>query len=261
MSKRFSLFLFLLLSFSLFAADAPQAPADLTAPPADAEKSDDGLVTKVLTPGSGKEKPAKNDFVRVRYTVWKADGTLVQHLGTGQTLFIDVPKMIPGWGLAAQKMVVGEKRRAWVPPSLTGGKSDIGLVFDTELVEIVKRPTTPDDVAAVPDGAEKSVSGLAWKVLTPGREDRRPTRGSTVVVHYTGWTTDGKMFDSSVLRGLPAEFPVTGVIKGWTEGLQLMQIGEKRRFWIPARLAYGDTPTGGRPAGMLVFDVELLNIK
>ena len=80
-------------------------------------------------------------------------------------------------------------------------------------------------------------------------------------VHYSGWTTDGKMFDSSVTRGEPAEFPLNGVIKGWTEGVQLMVAGEKRRFWIPEGLAYGPAiPGSGRPGGMLVFDIELLEI-
>ena len=69
------------------------------------------------------------------------------------------------------------------------------------------------------------------------------------------------MFDSSVKRGQPARFPLGNVIKGWTEGLQLMVVGEKRRFWIPANLAYGENTGGGRPAGMLVFDVELLSFK
>jgi peptidylprolyl isomerase len=80
-------------------------------------------------------------------------------------------------------------------------------------------------------------------------------------VHYTGWTTDGKMFDSSVARGEPATFPLNGVIKGWTEGVQLMVVGEKRRFWIPGNLAYDNSPRPGAPKGMLVFDVELLAIK
>jgi hypothetical protein len=73
--------------------------------------------------------------------------------------------------------------------------------------------------------------------------------------------TNGKMFDSSVQRGEPAAFPLHDVIKGWTEGLQLMVEGEKTRFWIPAELAYGDPPQRpGAPAGMLVFDVELISI-
>jgi peptidylprolyl isomerase len=79
-----------------------------------------------------------------------------------------------------------------------------------------------------------------------------------VTVHYTGWTTDGKMFDSSVSRGQPATFPLNKVIAGWTEGVQLMVEGEKTRFWIPQNLAYQGQ--AGAPRGMLVFDVELLKI-
>ncbi len=81
-------------------------------------------------------------------------------------------------------------------------------------------------------------------------------------MNYSGWTTDGKMFDSSVTRGEPASFPLNHVIKGWTEGVQLMHVGDVVRFWIPGPLAYGDKPTRpGAPAGMLVFDIELLGIK
>jgi FKBP-type peptidyl-prolyl cis-trans isomerase len=121
--------------------------------------------------------------------------------------------------------------------------------------------SAPPDVAAPPPDAERSPSGLAWKVITPGTGTRHPRPNSEVTVHYTGWTTDGKMFDSSVRRGQPARFPLDRVIKGWTEGVQMMVEGEKRRFWIPADLAYGDSPGGGAPAGMLVFDIELLRIE
>jgi peptidylprolyl isomerase len=76
-------------------------------------------------------------------------------------------------------------------------------------------------------------------------------------VHYSGWTTDGKMFDSSVVRGRPAVFPLNGVIPGWTEGVALMVQGERTRFWIPEAAAYAGAP--GKPAGMLVFDIELLS--
>ena len=118
----------------------------------------------------------------------------------------------------------------------------------------------PPDVAAPPADAETTASGLASKVIQAGTGDRRPRATDTVTVHYTGWTTDGKMFDSSLTKGDPISFPLNGVIKGWTEGLQLMVVGEKRRFWIPGHLAYGENPRPGAPAGMLVFDVELLGI-
>lgn len=126
----------------------------------------------------------------------------------------------------------------------------------------LKPVPAPPDVAAAPADAEVTASGLASKVVSPGTGSEHPTATQTVVVHYTGWTTDGKMFDSSVSRGEAATFPLNRVIKGWTEGVQLMVVGETRRFWIPPELAYGVKPARpGAPAGTLVFDVLLLEIK
>ena len=90
-----------------------------------------------------------------------------------------------------------------------------------------------------------------------------PVLSSTVNVHYHGTTIDGEVFDSSVVRGEPISFPLGGVIEGWQEGLQLMKVGEKYRFYIPADLAYGDySPSPAIPAGStLIFDVELLGIQ
>lgn len=120
-------------------------------------------------------------------------------------------------------------------------------------------PTVPADVAAPPAEASVTSSGLASRVLTPGTGTAHPKVSSSVTVHYSGWTTDGKLFDSSVRRGEPTSFGLTQVIPGWTEGLQLMVVGETRRLWIPEELAYRGKE--GRPQGMLVFDVELLAIE
>lgn len=121
----------------------------------------------------------------------------------------------------------------------------------------------PDDVAAAPADADVTSSGLASKVIESGTGTRHPSVTDTVRVHYAGWRTDGMLFDAS--DDGPVEFPLNGVIDGWTEGVQLMVEGEVRRFWIPSELAYGDNPMGrnGRPpppGGDLVFDVELLQI-
>ena len=117
----------------------------------------------------------------------------------------------------------------------------------------------PPDVAAPPADAKRTASGIAYKVLKPGTGTAHPSRSSRVTVHYTGWQTTGKMFDSSVMRGQPATFGLGDVIPGWTEGVQLMVVGEKTRFWIPQDLAYKGQ--SGSPAGMLVFDVELIAIR
>jgi peptidylprolyl isomerase len=143
------------------------------------------------------------------------------------------------------------------------GRADIEIEADEPDEDEPADPlAAPPDVRRPPASAETTASGLASRVLRRGTGTEHPTATSTVRVHYTGWQTDGTRFDSSVERGEPAEFPLNGVIAGWTEGLQLMVVGERRRFWIPADLAYGDPPRRpGAPGGMLVFDVELLAIE
>ncbi len=121
-------------------------------------------------------------------------------------------------------------------------------------------PETPENVAAAPADAETTASGLASKLIEKGTGSTNPKATDTVTVHYSGWTTDGKLFDSSVKRGQPTSFPLNGVIAGWTEGVQLMVEGESRRFWIPAKMAYGENPPSGYPAGTLVFDIQLIKI-
>jgi FKBP-type peptidyl-prolyl cis-trans isomerase len=249
------------LALPLFAAEKPAPPADLTAPPADAERAESGLISKKLVEGTGTEHLADDGFASIRYTVWKSDGTLVQHVEAPKSVFLAKTKMLPGWAAAVQQMVVGERRRAWIPASLGAGKIKEGEMFviDTELLELVPNPAyAPADVAAAPADAKTTESGLAYKVLRPGTGTVHPKRNQNVIVHYTGWTTEGKMFDSSILRGEPAQFNLMDVIRGWTEGLTLMVEGEKTRFWIPSRLAYGRDRT--KPQGMLVFDVELVKV-
>ncbi len=120
-------------------------------------------------------------------------------------------------------------------------------------------PKAPADVADPPTDAEWSSSGLASKLLKKGEGTGRPGPNSVVVAHYTAWTRDGKGFDSSVARGQPATFPLERLFPGLKEGLQLMTVGEERRFWIPGALAFEGQR--GRPQGLVVFDVELLEIR
>jgi FKBP-type peptidyl-prolyl cis-trans isomerase len=239
-------------------------PPDVAGPPADAEKTASGLTSKVLSPGAGTLKPRAEDSVRVHYTGWTTDGKMFDSsVLRGKPITFPLSHVIPGWTEGVGLMVVGEKRRLWIPEELAykgkPGRPQGMLVFDVELLDILAAPQTPPDVAAPPKGAEKTKSGLASRVLQPGAGKEHPLPASVVTVHYSGWTTDGKMFDSSVMRGEPTSFPLNGVIAGWTEGLQLMVTGEKRRFWIPEELAYKGKP--GRPQGMLVFDVELLSFR
>jgi len=248
----------------------PTTPEDVAAAPADAHTTESGLASKVLAEGTGTENPAATDRVTVHYSGWTTDGELFDSsVERGQPATFPLNRVIRGWTEGLQLMVQGEKRRFWIPAKLAYGENPPPgapagtLVFDVELLEIhamPKPPEVPEDVASAPESAEVTASGLASRVLRAGTGDVKPTAANSVKVHYSGWTTDGEMFDSSVARGEPASFPLGGVIPGWTEGLQLMVVGEKRRFWIPADLAYGENPGGGRPGGMLVFDVELLDI-
>ena len=247
------------------------APDDVAQAPADATVSASGLASKVLQAGSGTDKPVAEDKVKVHYTGWTTDGKMFDSsVVRGQPSEFPLNRVIKGWTEGLQLMVAGEKRRFWIPGNLAYGDTPKRpgapagtLVFDVELISITAAPKpipAPGNVAAAPADAEKTSSGLAFQVLTKGSGSKKPAATDKVQVHYTGWTTAGKMFDSSVLRGQPATFPLNRVIKGWTEGVQLMVEGEKTRFWIPAELAYGTNPRPGAPSGMLVFDVELLKI-
>jgi peptidylprolyl isomerase len=110
-------------------------------------------------------------------------------------------------------------------------------------------------------GVIETKSGLQYLVLNPGKATQHPAARDTVKVHYHGTLIDGRVFDSSVDRGQPISFALNRVIPGWTEGVQLMVIGEKTRFFIPANLAYGNRSTGIiTPGSVLIFDVELLGI-
>lgn len=357
----------------------PETPTDVAAAPADAEKTESGLASKVLQAGSGDKKPTAADTVTVHYSGWTTDGKMFDSsVKRGEPTSFPLGGVIAGWTEGLQLMVEGEKRRFWIPEDLAYGPVVAGsgrpggmLCFDVELLEIkeapkppedtektasgvaykitkegegekagsdkvvtfhfsaktmegqtmqdsrkgatpptvpldklppalgenfsdmkageqrqcwlpeaqapggfivadlelisfkepVPAPPVPEDVAAAPADAEKTESGIAHKILAEGEGGEKPKATDTVKVHYTGWTTDGEMFDSSVTRGEPTEFPLNGVIKGWTEGVQLMVPGETRRFWIPEDLAYGPVvPGSGRPGGMLVFDIELLEI-
>jgi len=243
------------------------APPDVAAPPADAEVTASGLATKVIVRGTGEEHPGPADTVTVHYTGWTTDGKMFDSsVARGEEISFPLNRVIAGWTEGVQLMVEGETRRLWIPENLAyqgrPGRPAGMLVFDVQLIKIKKAPKppeTPADVAAPPADAEVTKSGLASKVLVKGSGTDHPEKSSRVTVHYSGWTTDGKLFDSSVMRGKPLTFGLKEVIAGWTEGVQLMVVGEKRRFWIPQNLAYEGQP--GYPAGMLVFDVELIDFK
>lgn len=247
-------------------APAAIGDGDIEAAP---NRTESGISWEVVTRGTGTQHPGRNDSVQVHYEGWTADGvSFDSSRKRGKPATFGVTKVIAGWTEALQLMVIGDRWRILVPADLAYGYTPHrpgapsgDLTFDVELLDIVVAPEVPATVAAPPATATVTASGLAYRVIQKGIGTAHPTTADKVTVHYTGWMTNGDMFDSSVTRGKPATFGVTGVIKGWTEALQLMVVGDVMRLWIPADLAYGDTPRRpGAPAGMLVFDVELLAI-
>ncbi len=242
------------------------APSDVAAIPADAKKTDSGLAYKVIkTADEAGDKPALNDEVQIKFTGWTTDGKMVDTSTRRRSpTKLLVNKGIPGWIEGLQLMRQGETFRFWIPEEL-GYKSHRGgpkgmLVYDIELQAIKKAPAVPSNVAAPPKGTKKTPKGVHYKVLTQGKGKKdHPRKWDKVSVHYSGWTTDGKMFDSSIMRGKPSSFGVSGVIPGWTDALLMMNTGDKWLVWIPEELAYKGRP--GRPQGMLVFEMELLSIE
>jgi FKBP-type peptidyl-prolyl cis-trans isomerase len=263
--RSLALLAFLLLPALAVAAQTPASripvPSDVAAPAADAAKTKSGLATKVLTAGTGNIHPGKDEVVTIDYSAWTTDGKMFDSsVARGAPVTLSIKRMFPGLAEGVQLMVVGETRRLWIPESLAykgeQGKPAGMLVFDITLIGLPAR--APAEVKAPPADATHTKSGLAYQVLKPGTGTHHPTKFDTVSVHYTGWTTDGKMFDSSLTRGAPSTFPLDRVIPGWTEGMQLMVEGEKVRFWIPEHLAYQGNQA---PYGMLVFDIELVKIQ
>ena len=239
-------------------SDPTAPPNDVAAPPKDATKTESGLSYKVLHAGSGV-KPDPTDQVLVHYTGWQTSGKMFDSsIVRGEPIAFPLNGVIAGWTEGVALMQIGAKHRLWIPEGLAykgaDGPPKGMLVFDVELLGIA--PKAPADVAAPPADAEKTESGLASKVLRAGSGGSKPGPTDRVKVHYSGWTTDGQMFDSSVKRGETITFGLNQVIAGWTEGLGLMTEGEVRRLWIPENLAYKGQP--GKPAGMLVFDVMLV---
>lgn len=239
----------------------PEAPDNLASAPTTAATLAKGLQLVTLEAVETIDKPEIQDAVTIEFTSWDPAGKVLDaSVWNPEPTTIELESVPEGIRVAMLTMSTGEKIRMWVPKELHDG--DNAIVTDMRLLSIERRPApipAPADVAAPPKNAKKTRSGLRYIVLErKSTSARKPKSTSQVEVHYTGWKTDGTMFDSSVTRGTPATFPLDRVIAGWTEGLGLMRPGQRFRFWIPESLAYQGKE--GMPEGMLVFDVELISI-
>lgn len=241
-------------------------PAHVAAVPSHAYRLDSGLATCVIVASSGERVGSAYDRVTLHYSGWTTDGRRIDGTkeGGAPELLPPIHVFIEGFTEALRLMRVGERRRFWIPQGLAyhgrAGFPEGTLIYDIELADLesMPEPTPPPlDVAEPPATATATDTGLHWRTLEVGSGTTHPTETSEVTAHYTGWRTDGVMLHSSE-PGEPRTFALTQVLEGLREGIQLMVAGEKRRFWIPAELAY----EGQRgPQGMLVYDIELIAIE
>ncbi len=240
-----------------------------------------GLQYLVLSEGPADGySPKAEDIVDVHYVGTLADGVeFDSSVKRGAAARFPLNRVIPGWTEGVQLMSEGDKYRFFIPPDLAYGEEgrpggpigpNAALIFDVELLKVsspernLKAAEKFLSENARKAGVATTASGLQYEVLASGAGGgKSPTDANKVSVHYEGRLLDGTVFDSSYERGESIEFPLAGVIAGWTEGVQLMSEGDKFRFYIPPALAYGADGTPGGPIGpneALVFDVELLKV-
>ena len=252
-----------MLCFDVELLKIQKAPEPIKAPEA-ALTTASGLKYVITKAGEG-DKPVATKNVKFHYIFFSPDGKPIQsskQLGAAQIAPLD--KLPPFFNEVFTELAPGGVAEVYIPGNMLGAPDPL-VKAEVELVAVtdpIPAPAVPKDVAAVPADAKKTESGLAYKVISEGEGGAKPVATSTVTVHYTGWETSGEMFDSSVTRGETINFGLNQVIPGWTEGLQLMSKGDTYRFWIPEGLAYGPKQEGsGRPGGLLVFDVQLVDFK
>jgi FKBP-type peptidyl-prolyl cis-trans isomerase len=241
-------------------APAPATPPKSQTPPAAAPKSQPGAAVK--------HAPAKAAPLTLKTQKDKASYALGMNFGTGlRKQSIDIDPAILARGLRdsfsnGKTLLTEDEAKAVLTQLQTDVRKkqqevaqQLGEANKKQGLEFLEANKTKDGVITLP-------SGLQYKVLQEGTGPK-PAPTDTVVCNYRGTLLDSTEFDSSYKRGQPATFPVTGVIKGWTEALQLMPVGSKWQLFIPSALAYGERGAGGQigPNATLIFEVELLSIQ
>ncbi|NTW31397.1 MAG: FKBP-type peptidyl-prolyl cis-trans isomerase [Bacteroidetes bacterium] len=234
-------------------------------------KLESGLKYIIVKKGTGI-KVEKGMNVTVNYTGYFEDGKIFDSsVERGEPISIPIGKgkVIKGWDEGIPLLSVGDKARLLIPYNLAYGETARGpipamsnLIFDVEVIK-AEKSTSPEPYDVKGKDTLKTASGLQYIIVKEGT-GAQATSGKTVKVHYTGYFTDGKIFDSSVERGTAFSFPLGQgrVIAGWDEGIALLKVGGKARLIIPYQLGYGENAYNSIPAkSTLIFDVELIDVK
>lgn len=225
--------------------------------------SPSGLASEVLVSGTEEKSPDANDLVMAHFVGWSPGGEEFQNTYlTGQPQLFNLEQVFPGWREGLQLMVIGEKRRLWIPDHLGAANPKLGpsgaAIFDVELLAVKSVPNPPPSGIKPPPEAERLSLGAFTQVSIPGSGENRPSPDGRVLVNYIGWGEDGRIFDSTLHRNRPIAFLLDMMLPALSEGVQQMVVGERRYVWIPGRIAAGQWPKA--PEGDLLFELELLRI-
>jgi FKBP-type peptidyl-prolyl cis-trans isomerase len=222
--------------------------------------------------GEGEELTSTESVAQIHFAGYLVDGTQIADSHAGDPATVPMNQLFPGFVEGLTGMKVGGVRKVILPPETAYGEmgqppsipANATLILDLELLGIDPFSKMPATLPGEPVQGEptKTASGLTYYDLKVGEGASPSGPTDTVKVHYTGYLVDGKKFDSSVDRGEPAEFVLNQVIAGWTEGVQSMKVGGKRKLVIPYELGYGVMGNRGiPPKAILIFDVELIEAK
>ncbi len=269
-------FLALTTAFALANATYAEEKKELKIPPIDSKewkevKDGEGLKIWDVVEGKGDATKA-SATVTIHYTGWTTDGKIFDSsVERGEKATFPLDNLIKGWQKGIPGMKPGSTRRLFIPWALAYGERGRGkkippmadLIFEIELFSAVSPLEMPSLTAK--EWKDFKVEGVEGMKVWDAVEGKgvAAVAASTVTIHYTGWTTDGKVFDSSVTRGEPATFPLGNLIKGWQLGVPGMKPGGKRRMILPHELAYGErgSPPKIPAKATLVFEIELISVE
>ena len=258
----------------------PNYPAPdnlLEYPPANGEDHGDGLYSQILKKGTNNVPLRGHDIVHIRYKVWNSKG---KNIDASDRKYHLLKYRVDGGGVAGQSRIIegwpklfpylkeGETRRVWIPQHLAYGENapeDLRgtLVFEMT-VDKVERPITPpafDEFPEQPDeDTKKFPSGLAALKTNKVEGKIVPKPDDNVVIHLDLWDSKGKLFRSTNAVDRQNQVSLAHIVPGMKEAIGMMKVGERYRFWIPAKLTYGDNPPLSFPKGDWICDIELVSI-